>query len=352
MDKCTLTVIKCEICGKEFNGYNPKTALFRHSIYCKDKYEFLKKYNLNENNIIEIYNKCGSVLQFKEKFPFREGNKFYYDILKDFKADISLKKAGNSMNTKLKRKKTNLEKYGYEHNFEKKCKSRVQWEKRLFDTEGITNVFQRDVVKKKSIETNLLKYGFEYVAQNEEFKINEKNCILRYGENEGVRIYKDILYARGSSMRLEYYINKFGEIDGPAKYLERRKNFICSNNGCISKLNIKFSDMLKSLNIKFESEFSILHNGLYKKYDFKIGNNLIEVNGEFWHANPKKYHPDDILSFPGGKVIAKDIWNKDNIKKNIAIDNGYNILYFWENEINNVNEFKKIKLKIKKLCNL
>lgn len=352
MDECTLTVIKCELCGKEFNGYNPKTALSRHNIYCKDKYDFLEKYNLNNDNIIEIYNKCGSVLQFKKKFPFRENNKFYYNILKDFNAEVSFKKAGNSINTKLDRKKTNLEKHGYEHNFDKNCESRNQWEKKLLENEGITNVFQREEVKKKTIETNLLKYGVEYLSQKEEFKINEKYCISKYGEIEGANKYKEICYNRGKSTRLEYFINKFGEIDGTIKYLERRKNFICSKNGCISKLSVIFSDMLKSLNIKFETEFSISYNGSYKKYDFKIGNNLIELNGEFWHANPKKYHSDDILSFPGGKVIAKDIWNKDKIKKNIAINNGYNILYFWENEINNVNELKKIKLKIKELCNL
>lgn len=352
MDKCTLTVIKCELCGKEFNGYNPKSALSRHSIYCKDKYEFLKKYNLNENNIIEIYDECGSVLQFKNKFPFRENNKFYYDILKDFNAEISFKKAGNSINTKLKRKETNIEKYGYKHNFEKNCDSRIKWEKRLLNTEGITNVFQRKEVKKKSIETNLLKYGVEYAAQNEDFKINRKYCILKYGETEGIEKYKEICYNRGKSTRLEYFIKKYGNIDGPIKYLDRQKNFLCSKNGCISKLNIIFSDMLKSLNIEFESEFSIPYNDSYKKYDFKIGNNLIELNGDFWHANPKTYYSDDILSFPGGKVTAKDIWEKDKLKKDIAINNGYNILYFWENEINNKYKFEKIKLKIKKLCNL
>jgi hypothetical protein len=32
-------------------------------------------------------------------------------------------------------------------------------------------------------------------------------------------------------------------------------------------------------------------------------------------------------------VIAKDIWKKDEMKKQLAIDNGYKIVYLWEDEM-------------------
>ena len=79
-----------------------------------------------------------------------------------------------------------------------------------------------------------------------------------------------------------------------------------------------------------------------KYYDFKIGNTIIELNGDFWHANPNKYSEFDILNFPGGYKSAKEIWDKDLEKKNLALNNGYKIYYFWENQINNLEFWEKL----------
>lgn len=66
----------------------------------------------------------------------------------------------------------------------------------------------------------------------------------------------------------------------------------------------------------------------WKFYDFRIvGHNiLIEVNGDYWHANPQIYKPDDIVYRPFNKKReqlrwapkAKDIWKIDEFKKYIA----------------------------------
>lgn len=350
MDKCNLKVTKCDLCGKEFSGRNPRTALIRHKIYCVDKHNFLEQYNLTKDNINELFIECGSVLEFQRKYPFRECNLFYYRVLKEFGIETSIKKASNSINSKIKRKKTNIKKHGYEHNFEKNSSSRLKWETRLLEEEGITNVFQREDVKKKSIETSMAKYGFKHASQCNEFKVTKEYCLKKYGEEVGLQKYNELCYNKGYSTRLEYFINKFGTELGPEKFEERKRNFICSpNNGSVSKLNLFFSDILKQLNIDFESEFVIKYENNYKKYDFKIGNTLIELNGEFWHANPEKYHDDDILSFPGGSVIAKNIWEKDLIKKDIAEKNGYKLIVYWEDYIKSKYGLDKIKEEIKKI---
>ena len=46
---------------------------------------------------------------------------------------------------------------------------------------------------------------------------------------------------------------------------------------------------------------------------------LIEVNGDFWHANPQRYKESDILL---KNLTAKDIWDKDRKKMNKATNNG------------------------------
>lgn len=71
-------------------------------------------------------------------------------------------------------------------------------------------------------------------------------------------------------------------------------------------------------------------------YDILINNTkkIIEVQGDYWHANPNKYKTNDlIVNKKLGTVSAKEIWDKDLEKKNRAEKLGYSILYIWESDI-------------------
>ncbi len=74
--------------------------------------------------------------------------------------------------------------------------------------------------------------------------------------------------------------------------------------------------------------------------DFHISNTtlFIEVQGDFWHANP--------LTFPNGPLfyVQKDNVRRDNIKRRIAKDNGYWVWYIWEHDIH--NNFEKVRTDI------
>lgn len=125
----------------------------------------------------------------------------------------------------------------------------------------------------------------------------------------------------------------------------------------ISSLNIQLENILKKHNILYETEFRIKyfnekHYKCYKFYDFHILNSnlLIEVNGDYWHANPEKYKETDIFQFPKMKLTAKDIWQMDEYKNNIAKVNNFNVLYIWENDLKYESEFTIIQ-KIKDSIN-
>lgn len=109
-----------------------------------------------------------------------------------------------------------------------------------------------------------------------------------------------------------------------------------------SKLNNKVEEVLKYSKLIYESEFRIKYefeNKLkWKFYDFKIGNYLLEVNGDYWHANPNKYKENDTFKFPKNELKAKDIWEMDTYKKEIAESNGYKVIYIWETELNKMND--------------
>jgi very-short-patch-repair endonuclease len=66
-------------------------------------------------------------------------------------------------------------------------------------------------------------------------------------------------------------------------------------------------------------------------YDFKIFkyNTFIEVDGDFWHCNPNTKHNKPIY-----ESQFKNL-EKDKIKTNWCKENNYNLIRFWEYDINN-----------------
>lgn len=96
-----------------------------------------------------------------------------------------------------------------------------------------------------------------------------------------------------------------------------------------SKLENTFSNILTLLNINHSRSFYI--KDIKAFYDFYLPdhNIIIEVDGDFWHTNPIKY-PDG----PTCKCQIKNLIN-DEKKNKWAVNNGYKMLRFWENDINN-----------------
>ena len=161
----------------------------RHEIGCKIKQEILTK--LGGKDELEILLKThGSILgihTYLKSINQDVPDKQLRNIYKEFGIDTSISAANKSKVTQERRSKTNLKKYGSPRDFCKNHPSRKEWEDRLFKEEGITNVFQRESVKKQCIETMLKKYGVEHVAQSPEFIVTKEYCIKKYGEELGVK---------------------------------------------------------------------------------------------------------------------------------------------------------------------
>jgi len=69
-------------------------------------------------------------------------------------------------------------------------------------------------------------------------------------------------------------------------------------------------------------------------------NLVIEIYGDYWHANPNMYKSEDIFYTYDGKISAKDIWLRDDIRiKHIQNFNVF-ILLLWEQQIKN-GEYKE-----------
>lgn len=201
--------------------------------------------------------------------------------------------------------------------------------------------------------------------------------INRYGKIVGTEKYDEFCKKSGYASTIGFYTDKWGEDEGTIRYYKKNanqsmkmsKDYIVKTKGIekfeeiqqkkresysnylnslspeelnkhmkskcttgynISKAEYKIMEILDTRDIKYTSQFSILHtNGVYV-YDIKVGNNIIEYNGDFWHCHPEIYTEDFI--HPIMKKTASEIWKRDEDKTNHAISSGYKIFVIWESD--------------------
>lgn len=107
-----------------------------------------------------------------------------------------------------------------------------------------------------------------------------------------------------------------------------------------TKINVAIRKVLKDLNIQFEEEKQFK----YYTVDFYLpdSNKVIEVMGDYWHANPMKYNDYDSLN----EIQKKDIFRDKRKKSYLAKYYDIKILYIWEQEVNIDIELCKELIKV------
>jgi len=197
----------------------------------------------------------------------------------EFDLNRSVQEATNQSRARERRRNTCLDRYGVPHNFCKESESRKQWEARLLEEEGITNVFQREEVKEKIAKTFLERYGTE--CPHELSVARGKNTYSSVHQ----RVVEELIEL-GEDFEIEKKIN--------------------NPDGRYYSFDLVFDDWL-----------------------------LVEINGDYWHGNPEMYSPDDIILKGSSKeMTVEEKWKKDKKKLDIARKAGYTVMVIWESDLN------------------
>lgn len=106
-------------------------------------------------------------------------------------------------------------------------------------------------------------------------------------------------------------------------------------------LEAYFESLLTKLGVEFETQHPV--NGYLFDIYIENKNLLIEVDGDWYHCNPK-IHPE------AKSVIQKQVVSNDIRKNKVASDNNFKLLRFWESDIN--NDVDSVILRLKKELNL
>lgn len=99
--------------------------------------------------------------------------------------------------------------------------------------------------------------------------------------------------------------------------------------------------LMKSIltELSIQNHYNFILDKLYQ-YDFRIINTniIIEVQGDYWHCNPKIYKNGPVSERQKFKI------QRDLEKRKYAEERGYIILYVWEDELKNDIELVKEKV--------
>lgn len=220
------------------------------------------------------------------------------------------------------------------------------------------------------------KYGWtkdQFDEYNKSRAVTLKNCIEKHGE-EGLDIWNRYIERQRYTNTLDYFIEKYGE-SGEEKWLNY--NHEKSKSSSIEWIKLKYSvDDDTALNIlsnrrtpsfcsqseknfveRFQKELGELVPYSFLSKQFAIWNRnlhqicfydvacskrmkIIEFNGDYWHCNPAKYSSDFVHKHSG--LTAKQIWDRDFVKIQSALDRGFSVKIIWENEyLTNTEEILK-----------
>jgi G:T-mismatch repair DNA endonuclease (very short patch repair protein) len=215
--------------------------------------------------------------------------------------------------------------------------------------EDITNVSQLKVVQSKIKNTLAQQHGSydvyvatkmssinngykKYVGTEKHKSTVEKikaTCVDKYGHENfgcGVEAKEKSKAAKALLLNQMTYEEKL------AMTTTARKA-VCHRGGYSSKPEKRVREALRHLGIEFNTN---VHLWNYN-YDMVFDKIIVEVQGDMWHGNPKMYKPTDLIM---KKIPVSEIWDKDKRKKDKAEENGYCVIYVWEDEIRKRNDIQ------------
>lgn len=213
----------------------------------------------------------------------------------------------------------------------------------------ITSISQVKEIKEKKKNTAISKCGSyeKYLNDQrikmqkgyEEYKMDNERTLATFEKTKATCLDKYGHSNFGSSeVAKEKSIKKRRETIATWDYEERlartdiARAAVCSRGGYESSIEKRVQHCLVNMDINFIKHFHRWHYN----YDLLINDKvIIEIQGDMWHAFPGKYKATDLIM---GKLLAADIWKKDEKKKKIAEENGYKIAYIWEHEIRKTSD--------------
>lgn len=195
------------------------------------------------------------------------------------------------------------------------------------------------------------KTSVRLATQCDEYKQKQSEVMKKYvGEHPESIMWQSIKgsdhhhYKKSNWQR---WSDKYGEDIADEKLTDwKRKNKI-PNGSRNTKIELKVNDILNKNNIEYVHQYDKI-SSFYVDFYLPMFNLVLEVDGDYWHANPKRYRMDELIKYPGNRIVtAESVWNRDKIRADKIRECGYNVVRIFgsditeNNVLNLINNFDK-----------
>ena len=164
---------------------------------------------------------------------------------------------------------------------------------------------------------------------------------------------KKLSIERKKRITTEETKQKMSKTMSSPKYAEiARQNLRTARHNQVkpNKRESQIGQILTEAEIRFKFHHNVDYQTIeneYRKKEVDIfirPKKIIEHNGTYNHADPRKYKPDDLIREHGKMVKASEIWKREKIILKQIKKQGYKILVIWEQDLlqDTENTTKKI----------
>jgi hypothetical protein len=238
--------------------------------------------------------------------------------------------------------KSYIKSCGSPHNFCKNSKSRKNWELRLLEDEGITNVFQREEVKEKLRNTMNERYGTWYSSSKKGKEKIRKVFFEKYGKHWISLEIPEIYEAYVKTSRKNWGTDHWSQSKEGSKILSKLLKDI-RNSEWFKQLQISKGNWKDRSNLK---EIENYYFNVYKITEFNLSKHGTHKFGVGWESKRsiKDHHIDHIypiiksyyLGIPPelvGNIENLELMPfTENLKKGVSIIKIPNHIKTWLNE--------------------
>ena len=186
--------------------------------------------------------------------------------------------------------------------------------------------------KKHSEETRKkISQGISQESRRKLSELHKGEKNLMYGKhswNKGQSPSEET--KRKQSAKVQKWLSEHPEFREQASERRSKQKFPFKD----SKIELQTQKILSDAGIDFEKHTPIKIGRSYHQADILIRpNRIIEVNGPYHHADPRKYSPESTITLHNKKITAKEIWDKEEVMLNKLMEIDYEILVVWDYDL-------------------
>lgn len=175
------------------------------------------------------------------------------------------------------------------------------------------------------------KRSLETVMKTDAYKTSLSQSMKKYAQSDaGKRHHSNKpVTARMKMSNFQRWAEDFGMDEAIRHQLDWQSKNVLPAASRNTKPELQLAELLRVSGIKFVSQMMLPR--VYCDFYLPEYNLIIEVDGDYWHANPDRFSPDDLIG--SKKTSARQIWENDRKKEDRIKSHGHKVMRIWASSL-------------------